>query len=103
MPVSSYLCYRVFFGEDERHDCTSPKKVLDLERIKVGIVRRFVLVQHEVAGIGRGRQKDELEDSVVRPMGEVPEYICSGSCDQQRIIVREAVKNPNNLPTYRVT
>jgi len=61
-------------------------------------VGRFVLVEHEVAGIGRGRQKDELEDGVVRRTGESPEYVCEGSCDQQRIIVRRGYRDPT---TYR--
>lgn len=57
---------------------------------------RFVLVQHEVAGIGRGRQKDELEDGVVWRAGEGPEYVCEGSSDQQRVIVRRGCKEPKS-------
>lgn len=48
------LCHAILFGENEGQNCTSPEQILYLEGIDVRVMCRFVLVQHEIAGISGG-------------------------------------------------
>lgn len=52
-------------GEEQRQNHTDPKKVLDFERIDIGIMGRLVVVEHQINDVGRGSDEQELEGGEV--------------------------------------
>lgn len=42
-----------------------------LERVEIRVVRRLKVVEHEVYGVGRCADEDDLEDGVVQRLGLV--------------------------------
>lgn len=55
----------VFEGEEERHDGCAHEQVLNTEGVEGRRLRRPVGRRHQVDGVGRGGQEEELEDGVV--------------------------------------
>lgn len=51
------------------------EEVLNLESIDIGIMCRFVVVEHQVDDVGRGTDKQKLERGEVQGVGERPEKI----------------------------
>lgn len=73
-----YLRNRVLVWKEYCKYCATTQKVAYFKRVEIGVVRRFVVVQHEVECIrGRG-EEDDLEHSVPGRVGERPEEICQG-------------------------
>jgi len=64
---------RVAVGIDEGEDQRAPEEVLDAEGIEVRIVGGLVGGGHEIEGVPRGAEEEELEDGVVGRVGEGPE------------------------------
>jgi hypothetical protein len=60
--------------EDCKH-CADSKEVLNLKSIEIRIMRRFVIVEHEVDDVGRGADKKKLECGEVQRLGECPEEV----------------------------
>ena len=50
---------------------------MDFEGVDVGVVGGFVVVEHEVDGVGLEAEEEELEDGVVEG-AVVPEYVYVG-------------------------
>ena len=48
---------------------------MDFESVDVGVVGGFIVVEHEVDGVGLEAEEEELEDGVVEG-AVVPEYVC---------------------------
>ena len=67
----------VFVGEEDGKNGAAAEKILDFEGVDVGVVGGFVVVEHEVDGVGLEAEEEELEDGVVE-RAVVPEYICVG-------------------------
>jgi hypothetical protein len=71
----SHLGEAVIGGEDQSEESAEPEKVLHFECIDVGVVRRLIVVQHEVDDIRRGADEQDLEGGIVQGVGERPEEI----------------------------
>ena len=67
----------VLVGEEDRKNGAAAEEVLDFEGVDVGVVGGFVVVEHEVDGVGLEAEEEELEDGVVEG-AVVPEYVCIG-------------------------
>ena len=67
----TYLGEGVVVWKHDRQQCAYSNQVLHLERVQVRVVGRFVVIQHEVHGIGGGADEDNLEDGVVQHLGLV--------------------------------
>lgn len=52
-------------GEEQGQNCADSKEILNLESIEIGIVRRLVIVEHEVNDVSRGADEEKLERSEV--------------------------------------
>lgn len=75
--VLPHLRKLVFVGEQDAQNSTSCDQVLDSEGIEIGIVGRFVVVEHQVDDVGGGSNKDELEGSVPQASERVgPKKVC---------------------------
>lgn len=73
----SYLRKLVFVGEYDAQNSTSCDQVLNSECVEVGVVGRFVVVEHQIDDIGRSSNKDELECGVPQaPEGICPKKVC---------------------------
>lgn len=69
--------------EEKGQDGTDSKKVLDLERIDIGVMGGLVVVQHEIYNVARGSNEEELEGGEVERLGESPEEVyrqCDPTC-----------------------
>lgn len=53
-----------------------PEEVLDLESVDVGIMRGFVVVEHQVDDVCRRANEQDLECRVVQRVRESPEQVC---------------------------
>ena len=51
--------------EQQRQNRTNSKKILDLERVEIGIVGRLIVVEHQIYDVGRGSDEQELEGGEV--------------------------------------
>ena len=71
----THFCNLVFVGEEDRENGAAAEKILDFEGVDVGVVGGFVVVEHEVDGVGLEAEEEELEDGVVEG-AVVPEYVC---------------------------
>ena len=71
----THFCDLVFVGEEDRENGAAAEKILDFEGVDVGVVGGFVVVEHEVDGVGLEAEEEELEDGVVEG-AVVPEYVC---------------------------
>ena len=67
----------VFVGEEDSKNGAAAEKILDFEGVDVGVVGGFVVIEHEVDGVGLEAEEEELEDGVVEG-AVVPEYVCVG-------------------------
>ena len=67
----------VFVGEEDGKNGAAAEKILDFEGVDIGVVGGFVVVEHEVDGVGLEAEEEELEDGVVEG-AVVPEYVCVG-------------------------
>ena len=66
----------VAIGEEQRQRRGAAEQVLDFEGVDVGVVGGFVVVEHEVEGVGLGGEEEEFEGRVVRGAGgQGPEYV----------------------------
>lgn len=74
---ASYLIHSVFIWKQDRQHRARAQQVLDLECIQVRVMSRLIIVQHQVYGIRRRRDEDDLEDGVIERIGfiEGPEQI----------------------------
>lgn len=73
----------VIVREEKSQDGTDSKKVLDLERIDIGVMGGLVVVQHEIDNVARGSNEEELEGGEVERLGESPEEVyrqCHPTC-----------------------
>lgn len=52
-------------GKEQGQDRTDSKKILDLECVEVGVMSRFVIVEHKVNDVSGGTDEEELERSEV--------------------------------------
>ncbi len=68
----THFCDLVAVGEEDGEDGAAAEEVLDFEGVDVGVVGGFVVVEHEVDGVGLEAEEEELEDGVVEGV-EVPE------------------------------
>jgi len=68
------FCNLVFVGEENSENGAAAEEVLDFEGVDIGIVGGFVVVEHEVDGVGLETEEEELEDGVVEG-AVVPEYV----------------------------
>ena len=64
-----YLCDFVFVGEEDGEDGGAAEKVFDFEGVDVGVVGWFVVVEHEVEGVGLRGEEEQFEDGVVEGAG----------------------------------
>jgi len=62
--------------EQDGQHCRTARQVGDAEGVEVGVVRGFVVIQHDPECVGGGCEEDDLEDGVPRAVGECPEQIC---------------------------
>jgi hypothetical protein len=76
--VDTNLRETIVVWEEDRKHCADPKEVLNLESIEIRIMRRFVIVEHEVNDVGRRADKKELECGEVQRLGECPEEVWRG-------------------------
>jgi len=66
----------VAVGEEDREDGAAAEQVLDLEGVDVGVVRGFVVVEHEEDDVGLGGEEKDLEGGVPDGAGgEGPENV----------------------------
>lgn len=73
----THFCDLVFVREEDSENGAAAEEVLNFEGVDVGIVGGFVVVEHEVDGVGLETEEEELEDGVVEG-AVVPEYVCEG-------------------------
>ena len=69
--------------EEKGQDGTDSKKVLDLERIDIGVMGGLVVVQHEIDNVAGGSNEEELKGGEVERLGEGPEEVyqqCHPTC-----------------------
>ena len=59
----------VAIGEEDAKDCGAAEEVLDFEGVDVGVVGGFVIVEHEVEGVGLGGEEEEFKCGVVEGAG----------------------------------
>ena len=70
------FCDFVFVGEEDGDDGGAAEEVFDFEGVDVGVLGRFVVIEHEVEGVGLGGEEEELENGVVEGSGgEGPEDV----------------------------
>ena len=72
---TTHFCDLVFIREEDSENGATTEQVLDFESVDVGIVSGFIVVEHEVDGVGLEAEEEELEDGVVEG-AVVPEYVC---------------------------
>lgn len=60
----------VFCGADEGEEEGGQEEVFDLEGVNCGVAGGLEVVRHEVEGVGRGRDEEDLHEGVVRGGGE---------------------------------
>ena len=63
--IGGYLYDLVFVREDDGEDAGGAEQVLDFEGVEVGVLGRFVVVEHQVQGVGLSAEEEEFEDVVI--------------------------------------
>ncbi len=61
----TYFCDFVFVGKEDCDDGGAAEEVFDFEGVDVGVLGWFVVVEHEVEGVGLGGEEEKFEDGVV--------------------------------------
>ncbi len=72
----THFCDLVFVGEEDGKNGAAAEKILDFEGVDVGVVGGFIVIEHEVDGVGLEAEEEELENGVVEG-AVVPEYVCA--------------------------
>lgn len=72
-----HLADLILVGKKQAEDGRTAEEVLDFEGVDVRVVGGFVVVEHEVEGVGLGGEEEDLEGGVPkRAGGEGPEDVC---------------------------
>lgn len=61
----TYFVWRPFIRKENAQQGAAAEQILHLEGVQIHVVRRSIVVQHEVDGVGGRAEEEELEEGVV--------------------------------------